>query len=211
MWKTVRIFGDVAWVECDTEWIQNVGTKKVIIAGSTWGADIDILASIKFSNYKLIIAPHEVSENSVQSTIQKINATQSKLKTLRYSQLSQQTDLNADVLIIDNIGMLSSLYQYGTLAFIGGGFGKGIHNILEAATFGLPVVFGPNYQKFNEAKELIQKGGAFSIATTNELEKIIQLLDNSDALRIASFASKNYVESNAGATDKILSTCALRS
>jgi 3-deoxy-D-manno-octulosonic-acid transferase len=186
---------------------QFVGNRKVIIAGSTWDADIDILASLNFSNCKLIVAPHEVSEKSVHYTIQKIkNSSQSEVKTLRYSQLNHHTDLDAEVLIIDNIGMLSSLYQYGTLAFIGGGFGKGIHNILEAATFGLPVVFGPNYQKFNEAKELIQKGGAFSITTADEFKKAIVLLSDTDALTEASIVAKRYVESNAGATEKIVAS-----
>lgn len=185
---------------------QFVADKKVIIAGSTWDADVDILTSLNFSSYKLIVAPHEVSENIVQSIIQKIQSTQSNIKILCYSQLNQQTDLNADVLIIDNVGMLSSLYQYGTIAYIGGGFGKGIHNILEAATFGLPVVFGPNYHKFNEAKELIQKGGAFSIATADEFKKRIVLLSDTDALKKASLVAKHYVESNAGATEKIVAS-----
>lgn len=185
---------------------QFVADKKVIIAGSTWDADVDILTSLNFSSYKLIVAPHEVSENSVQSAIQKIKSTQSNIKILCYSQLNQQTSLNVDVLIIDNVGMLSSFYQYGTFAYIGGGFGKGIHNILEAATFGLPVVFGPNYQKFNEAKELIQKGGAFSIATTDEFKKTIVLLSDTDALKKASLVAKHYVESNAGATEKIVAS-----
>lgn len=185
---------------------QFVGSGKVIIAGSTWDVDVDILTSLNFGSYKLIVAPHEVSESTVQSAIQKIKSTQSNIKILCYSQLNQQTDLNADVLIIDNVGMLSSLYQYGTIAYIGGGFGKGIHNILEAATFGLPVVFGPNYQKFNEAKDLIQKGGAFSIATADEFKKRIVLLTDTDALKKASLVAKQYVESNAGATEKIVTS-----
>ncbi|MGB3948516.1 MAG: glycosyltransferase N-terminal domain-containing protein [Bacteroidia bacterium] len=184
---------------------QFVNSKKVIVAGSTWDADIDVLSAVNVSDYKLIIAPHEVTEKNIQSVIQKIKESNySPVKTLRYSQLNQQMDFNAEVLIIDNVGMLSSLYQYGTLAFIGGGFGKGIHNILEAATFGLPVVFGPNYQKFNEAKELIKKGGAFSVVNAPEFKKVIALLTDTDALQKASLVAKHYVESNAGATEKIV-------
>jgi hypothetical protein len=115
------------------------------------------------------------------------------------------TGKGADLLIIDNIGMLSSLYQYGNIAYIGGGFGKGIHNILEAATFGLPVIFGINYQKFNEAKELIQLGGAFSIANNKDFERTMKQLSDKLVLQSASRISKEYVESRVGATDKILS------
>lgn len=184
---------------------QFVNSKKVIVAGSTWDADIDVLCTVNISNYKLIIAPHEVSQKNIQSVIQKIKeANQSSVKILCYSQLNQHADFNSDVLIIDNVGMLSSLYKYGTLAFIGGGFGKGIHNILEAATFGLPVVFGPNYQKFNEAKQLIQKGGAFSVVNAHEFKKVIALLTDTDTLQKASLIAKHYVESNAGATEKIV-------
>jgi len=100
--------------------------------------------------------------------------------------------------------MLSSLYQYGTIAFIGGGFGKNIHNILEPATFGLPIIFGPKYQNFNEAKQLIQLGGAFSIASSEDFKKTIERLSKPDALKKAASASKKYVLSNIGATDKIL-------
>jgi 3-deoxy-D-manno-octulosonic-acid transferase len=123
---------------------------------------------------------------------------------VRYSQANSENVKTADVLIIDNIGMLSSLYQYGTIAYIGGGFGKGIHNILEAATFGLPVIFGTNYHKFNEAKELIHAGGAFSIADSNEFNKTMQLLSDKIVLQTASHIAKHYVQSRIGASDKII-------
>lgn len=191
---------------------QFISDEKVIIAGSTWDKDIDLLTRVQLrkSGYKLIIAPHEISETSIRSTILKFGSPFALgKKVICYSQANENTIAAADVLIIDNIGMLSSLYQYGTIAFIGGGFGKGIHNILEAATFALPVIFGPNYHKFNEAKELIQKGGAFSVSSTEELQKTIALLNDSDIVRMASFAAKNYVESQTGATDKIFSTLKL--
>ena len=100
---------------------------------------------------------------------------------------------------------MSSLYQYGTVAYIGGGFGKGIHNILEAATFGLPIIFGPNYLKFKEARDLIQLNSAFSIKDYQELEIVFDnLLLNADVLLNSSIAAKNYVKLNVGATDKIM-------
>ncbi len=189
-----------------------ISDKKVIIAGSTWFEDVSKLSRLKFqqAGYKIIIAPHEISEENIRSTMSQFhNLFSFGTKVVRYSQATKETVVAADVLIIDNIGMLSSLYQYGTIAFIGGGFGKGIHNILEAATFALPVIFGPNYHKFNEAKQLIKKGGAFSISSHEELQKTIDLLNN-DVLRMASFEAKNYVVSHAGATDKILNTLTLK-
>ncbi|MDO9187531.1 MAG: glycosyltransferase N-terminal domain-containing protein [Bacteroidia bacterium] len=181
---------------------QFVADKKVFVAGSTWEEDIKIISKFNFQTggFKLIIAPHEIDETSIQSTIQQFNNS----KIVRYSQANEQNIKTADVLIIDNIGMLSSLYQYGTIAFIGGGFGKNIHNILEPATFGLPIIFGPKYQNFNEAKQLIQLGGAFSIASSEDFKKTIERLSKPDALKKAASASKKYVLSNIGATDKIL-------
>ncbi|MDP1744763.1 MAG: glycosyltransferase N-terminal domain-containing protein [Bacteroidota bacterium] len=181
---------------------QFVTDKKVFIAGSTWGEDLKIISDFNFKvgDYKLIIAPHEIDETNIQSTIQQFNSS----TIVRYSQANEQNIKTADVLIIDNIGMLSSLYQYGTIAFIGGGFGKNIHNILEPATFGLPIIFGPKYHNFIEAKELIQLGGAFSISSSEEFKKTVDLLSKPEALTKAASASKNYVLSNIGATDKIL-------
>lgn len=181
---------------------QFVADKKVIIAGSTWREDIKIISNFNFQTegFKLIVAPHEIDETSIQSTIQQFkNST-----IVRYSQASEQNIKTADVLIIDNIGMLSSLYQYATIAFIGGGFGRNIHNILEPATFGLPIIFGPKYQNFIEAKELIQLGGAFSISSSEEFKKTVDLLSKPEALTKAASTSKNYVLSHIGATDKIL-------
>ncbi|MCE9538364.1 MAG: 3-deoxy-D-manno-octulosonic acid transferase, partial [Bacteroidetes bacterium] len=188
---------------------QFVTNKKVFIAGSTWEEDIKIFSDFNFKNegFKLIIAPHETDETSIQSTIQQFNChpePSRRATTVRYSQANEQNIKTADVLIIDNIGMLSSLYQYGTIAFIGGGFGKNIHNILEPATFGLPIIFGPKYHNFIEAKELIHLGGAFSIWSSEEFKKTIEHLSKQDALKKAASASKNYVLSHVGATDKIL-------
>jgi 3-deoxy-D-manno-octulosonic-acid transferase len=180
--------------------------KKVLILGSSWPEDEEIIAEwckqkdLKALNYKLIIAPHEIDASHIESILDRFSG----FKIIRYS-LANSIDIDsADILIIDNIGMLSSLYQYGTIAFIGGGFGKGIHNILEAATFGLPVIFGPNYEKFTEAKELIKSGGAFSINSLVGFGNIFDLLSDKEVLNTASHISKYYVQSRIGATDKIL-------
>lgn len=176
--------------------------KKTIVAGSTWQEDIMVLSQFPFKEegYKLIVAPHEVSETNIQSVIKQFE----NLRVVRYSKANNIQE--ADILIIDNIGMLSSLYRYGCIAYIGGGFGKGIHNILEAATFGLPVIFGTNYHKFNEAKELIGKGGAFSIASADDFKKTLTKLSDSNSLQAASSISKDYVNTRTGATDKILNS-----
>lgn len=173
----------------------------LFIAGSTWEGDEEILASFDFfaAGFKLIIAPHEISEARIQQILSKF-----KKNTTRFSQLTEDKIRTTDVLVIDNIGMLSSIYQYGTVAFIGGGFGKGIHNILEAAAFGLPVLFGPNYHKFEEAKELVHLRGAFVVLNTGELQKIIQLLTQSPAGLLAEATAKRYIQHHIGATGTIL-------
>jgi len=178
------------------------GDSKLIIAGSTWKPDEEILAAFinKVNNIKLIIAPHEVSAIN-------INRLQQLLikPAVLYSE-AENKDLPAQqVLIINSIGLLSSLYSYGEVAYIGGGFGVGIHNILEAATFGLPVIFGPNYQKFKEAVDLKKSGGAFKVKDFSELESILKkLLENKKFLKKSSLASKKYVGENVGATRFIL-------
>jgi 3-deoxy-D-manno-octulosonic-acid transferase len=128
-----------------------------------------------------------------------------KNKAVLFSKVDENTISNFQVLIIDSIGILSSLYQYGTLAYIGGGFGVGIHNILEAATFGLPVIFGPNHQKFQEAVDLIQHGGAFPISNQNELNTSFSaLLNHKNRLENARYICKNYIEKNTGSTQIII-------
>lgn len=178
---------------------------KTIILGSSWLEDERMISKFQISNFKLIIAPHEIAEKHLSSIeAQFIPLLRGAGVCLRYSLATEKNISDAKILIIDNIGMLSSLYQYGTIAFIGGGFGKGIHNILEAATFGLPVIFGPNYHKFVEAKELIKLGGAFSIKDISEFEKTMLLLSDEQVLKTASQISRMYVQGRVGATDKIL-------
>jgi 3-deoxy-D-manno-octulosonic-acid transferase len=148
----------------------------------------------------MIIAPHEIKEQSIQTIISRI-----RRKAVRYSQLKDGNEEPAEVLIIDNIGMLSSLYRYGKVAYIGGGFGKGIHNILEAATFGLPVLFGPNYGKFQEAVNLIKAGGAFPVADYSALKAILDsLITDTDKNTSSSRIARQFVKENLGATNIIL-------
>lgn len=176
---------------------------KIIIAGSTWPDDEKILIQFiqkqKNSNLKWIVAPHEISEQHVSSLINQLGE-----KAIRFSQIQNSTN-DKQFLIIDNIGMLSSIYRYGTIAYVGGGFGKGIHNILEAAVYGVPVLFGPNYKKFREANDLIQTESCFSIQNENEFDfKITQLLNDKKLYSECSIGCYDYVKNNSGATDQIV-------
>jgi 3-deoxy-D-manno-octulosonic-acid transferase len=183
--------------------------KMVVVAGSTWPDDEKMLHGVlkKFDSIKLIIAPHEIDAAHVNSIAQLFQ------KSIRYSTLKEMekgdasTRLNeSDVLIIDNVGMLSRLYKYAIVTYVGGGFNKsGIHNTLEAAVFGKPVVFGPNYQKFREARALIECGGAFNYSTEQELESILhRLLADEPVLKQSSEAAAAYVHRNGGATENII-------
>ena len=177
-----------------------VGSEKVFIAGSTWPDDEKLIQSLaeKCRELKFIIAPHEVNAGHIQQ-LQRYFPN-----AVLYSQLPDKT--GSKILIIDNIGMLSRLYRYATISYIGGGFNKsGIHNTLEAAVCGKPVLFGPNYQKFKEAKELLKAGGAFSIQNSDGLIITIKhLLQNAEALTKASDAANIYVKNNTGATQTII-------
>jgi 3-deoxy-D-manno-octulosonic-acid transferase len=173
---------------------------------------------------KFIIAPHEVQRARIEALRDKIpnsefqipnkNQIPNKIQiqntepgTVLFSELTPENAGLASVLIVDGIGYLSHLYQYATIAYIGGGFGVGIHNILEAATFGKPVIFGPNYLKFREAVELIEAGGAFSINNTRQLNnKTTELLENKELLTKSSEICSAYVQGKKGATAIILSS-----
>lgn len=177
------------------------GNSKVIVAGSTWEDDKTIM--IHFINthpeVKFIIAPHEIEKEKLTGLLKKFK------NVILYSELEKKHSGNQQVLIIDNIGMLSRLYKYATIAYVGGGFNtSGIHNILEAAVYGRPVVFGPEYQNFTEAIALVEKGGAFSVNNALELEKLISyLLSEETALIKISAIAKEYVYNNRGATGRI--------
>ena len=175
----------------------------VIVAGSTWPPDEDLIfrvmerSTVKF---KLIIAPHETHSKRIEALMSKQG-----IKAVRYSEATENSFGEANVLVIDGIGMLSSLYRYATLAYIGGGFGVGIHNTLEAATFGKPVIFGPNYHKFQEARDLIELGAAFCIKNEDDLNSVIQkLLGNTTILSNTSRQAAEYVKARAGATRIIM-------
>lgn len=185
--------------------------QKILIAGSTWIEDEKLLTKlldrIQLANYnlKLIIAPHEVSETRINSLLSLLAKGNRQIKVCKYSLFNESIAKDTEVLIIDNIGMLSSLYQYADIAYIGGGFGKGIHNIPEAAVFGMPVIFGPNYKRFREAIDLLKLGGAFGINSYEALEQTVkQMLENKIAFEKASEICKNYVTENKGATEKIM-------
>lgn len=175
------------------------GNKKVLLAGSSWLPDEKIISqAIKDLNLKLIVAPHIVGDSHIKE-IQELFPD-----SILYTELSEN-QRQSNVLIINCIGILSNLYQYCDIAYIGGGFGVGIHNTLEAATFGKPICFGTNYQKFQEAKDLINLQAAHSIKDESELKQILtSLLTNNQFYQTSSQASKNYVESKIGACNKII-------
>ena len=174
------------------------GTQPVFIAGSTWPEDEKLLVDLAEKNpdWKFIIAPHEIGTNHIVA-IESLFPNSIKYSVLK----SQISNSEPQVLIIDNIGMLSSLYQYAKVAYIGGGFGAGIHNTLEAAAFGLPVIFGPKYDKFQEAKDLIALGAAQSIDTSAELFASFNHFKSNEK---AAIVAKSYVAEKKGATEMIL-------
>lgn len=183
------------------EIVKFVDDKPVLIAGSIWGEDLEILLPLihHMSGWKIILAPHVVDENNIKTIISRLN-----IPHLRYSDRKTSNLQNATALIIDNIGMLSGLYRYGRIAYIGGGFGKGIHNILEPMAFGLPVIFGPNYQKFEEARYMIRYCGGYSVTDAQTLQLAFYNLTSVDTWKHASAISKNYLKNNEGATGQIM-------
>jgi 3-deoxy-D-manno-octulosonic-acid transferase len=172
-----------------------------IIAGSTWPEDEALIADFittSPADLAFIIAPHEIK-------VQKIDRLKNRLKVADQFTTWNEGDRTAQVLIIDTIGLLGKLYHYGEVGIIGGGFGSGIHNTLEAAVYGIPIVFGPNYHKFREAIGLINIGAAFSVQGQTDFDQIItQLLEDESFRRKAGLEAKKYVNGQAGATDKIL-------
>jgi 3-deoxy-D-manno-octulosonic-acid transferase len=190
---------------------------KVLVAGSTWPEDEARLAELllQHPDWKLILAPHEVSSGNIEHLcdllpsgawlkLSELMSPESKVNSQKSIENSRLKTEDYKVLIVDTIGLLSSLYAYGDIAYIGGGFGKGIHNTLEAATYGVPIIFGPNYQKFQEAKDLISEGAGFSIANAGELTDTFQQLTDADYRKKAGTAAKHYVQSRVGATEIIL-------
>lgn len=177
------------------------GDSRTIVAGSTWPPDEEILIPYfnRHPELKLIIAPHEVNEERLRSIEQRL-----KRPALRYSQATPESSAQADCLIIDGYGLLSSLYRYATLAYVGGGFGVGIHNVPEAAVYGVPVFFGPNNQRFREARDLINEGGSFEVTSADDFQaQADRLLADERALAKSGQAAGDYIRHNSGATEAI--------
>ncbi len=187
----------------DPRFISFAGSSPTIIAGSTWPQDEELL--VRYINQtdrqiKWIIVPHEIHETSISRLAGMIHK-----KCQRYTNLTESELPQTAVVIVDTIGILSSLYQYAKVAYIGGGFGKGIHNTLEAATFGLPVIFGPKYQKFQEAIDLVATEAAFPIQDYASFNAILSnLLDDPQLLSTSGESARKLVMDNLGATKQIL-------
>lgn len=175
---------------------------KVFVAGSSWQPDEDIF--IRFFNdhpdWKLIIAPHVIGEDHLAYILDKL-----QMKAVRYTQATEQSAAEAHCLIIDCFGLLSTIYRYGEIAYVGGGFGVGIHNVPEAAVWGVPVLFGPNNKRFQEAQDLLACKGSFEVTDYDSFNTIISRLISDDQFRHqCGEASANYVKSRSGATDIIM-------
>ncbi|MEZ4923264.1 MAG: glycosyltransferase N-terminal domain-containing protein [Crocinitomicaceae bacterium] len=190
-----RVLKNAAQVISYPEVERFCGDSKVLICGSIWDEDLQVIHNKinDLNEWKVIIAPHEISEGFIKRIEQLI-----KLKSIRYSQIDQCSD--EKVLIIDNIGMLMNLYQYGDVAFVGGGYKTGLHNILEPAAFGLPVMFGDKFEKFPEAFIFIENGIGFTIPNAHTFYHVL------DAVVGQALNEKviSFMKSQTGATDKIL-------
>lgn len=175
-----------------------------LVAGSSWPQDEEILIPYfnEHPEMKLIIAPHEIHREHLMYIESLLKRPSVRLSDVFHDQSLAE---GKDCLIVDSFGLLSSIYRYGTIAYIGGGFGAGIHNTLEAAVYGIPVLFGPKYHKFKEAKDLIKVGGGFSVSDKQSFcEKMDELLTYHEVLDAAGESAGQFVNGNAGATDKIL-------
>ncbi|NQY10828.1 MAG: 3-deoxy-D-manno-octulosonic acid transferase [Flavobacteriales bacterium] len=175
------------------------GNAKLLVAGSTWNKDVDVLMDFMNrpqSDVKFLIAPHEVDDNTIESILK-----QFKGSATRFSGLTKENAATCGLVVIDSIGILSNMYQYGDFTFIGGGFGEGIHNLLEPASHSQPLFFGPNYSKFIEAKELIELGAAQCVSNKKEFGDAIEMLimDAELITKKGSISSK-YVKDNSGSS-----------
>lgn len=190
---------------------QFVGKSPCFIAGSSWGPDEEIYIPYfsKHKDWKLIIAPHVISDVHLKS-IEKL-LLDNNIQSVRYTDLESNPEKSLPfgetaggvALIVNCFGKLSSIYRYGKIALVGGGFGVGIHNVPEAAVYGIPVVFGPNNQKFKEAQDLKACGGSFEYHDMESFEKILdKFINDSETLKVAGEAAGSYIGSNAGAADK---------
>ena len=179
------------------------GCWKVLVAGSSWPQDEEIIIPYfnKHPNLKLVLAPHVVSEEHLQAIERQLARP-----ALRYSKATPKAVAEVDCLIIDCYGLLSSIYRYASMAYVGGGFGVGIHNVPEAAVYGIPVIIGPNNKKFREAQALLRCGGCKEIAGAADFEQLMDAwLSDKEALATAGKAAGSYIADNAGAADRIFS------
>ena len=178
-----------------------------MVAGSSWQQDEEVYLNYfnEHPELKLIIAPHEIHKDHLMHIESML-----KRPSIRLSEATEKDIKGKSCLIVDSFGLLSSIYRYGDLAYIGGGFGAGIHNVLEAAVYGIPVIFGPKYQKFKEARDLLKVGGAFSITDEKTFEsKMEELSTYHDLLEAAGSAAGDFVKSNIGATNRIIASIPL--
>lgn len=181
---------------------------KVFVAGSSWPPDENIFIPFfnEHKDWRLLIAPHVIAEEHLKLILSLIKGK----KVVRYTQTTPEEAAEADVLIIDCFGLLSSMYNYGDVAYIGGGFGVGIHNTLEAAVWNMPVIFGPNNKKFQEAQGLLKSGGGFEINTYEDFSSLMSSLMNDETfLKQAGDKAGAFVAHLAGATDKVLANVKL--
>lgn len=181
---------------------------KVFVAGSSWPPDENVFIPFfnEHKDWRLLIAPHVIAEEHLKLILSLIKDK----KVVRYTQTTPEEAAEADVLIIDCFGLLSSMYNYGDVAYIGGGFGVGIHNTLEAAVWNMPVIFGPNNKKFQEAQGLLKSGGGFEINTYEDFSGLMSSLMNDETfLNQAGDKAGAFVAHLAGATDKVLASVKL--
>lgn len=206
--KHVSISGDtrfdrVVAIQANQERLEVIENFKadapVFIAGSTWLEDEKILLpfskTLVAEGWKVIIAPHELNPGRIKNLLNTLG-----------DQVTTYSSPEPDkwMMVIDNVGLLANAYQYAELAYVGGGFGKGIHNVLEAAACGLPIIFGPNFQKFNEARELIALGGAHSVASLQDLKLVAGVYSDEQVYARAAKVAYKYVQENKGATQKVM-------
>lgn len=181
---------------------------KVFVAGSSWPPDENIFIPFfnEHKDWRLLIAPHVIAEEHLKLILSLIKGK----KVVRYTQTTPEEAAEADVLIIDCFGLLSSMYNYGDVAYIGGGFGVGIHNTLEATVWNMPVIFGPNNKKFQEAQGLLKSGGGFEINTYEDFSGLMSsLMNDENFLKQAGDKAGAFVAHLAGATDKVLASVKL--
>ncbi len=181
--------------------------ERILVMGSSWPKDEDVVFPYfnMATDLKLIIAPHEIDEAHLKYIEGNLRRPH-----IRYSQAIIENVCDYDCLIIDSFGLLSSIYRYGQIAYVGGGFGVGIHNIIEAAVYNVPVIFGPNFKKFLEAGDLVENGGGYSVSDPSAFRSLMdEFLQYEDTLKSAGLQAGNYVSSRTGVVKKVMQTISL--